>query len=148
MTEFTTAPATEIRNVSKTWKAVLYGCYESGSAKVLLGECVVTLSADGDGALTASINGETCPWARADEVLRAARRDGELTLLEEFRTTIGKPAASAIHREMGRLGVRHPHHYAVAQVVVQRPITSLTQLQPHEVAAVLGYAAALMAGAA
>lgn len=141
-------PTTEIRNVSKTWKAVLYGRYESGSATVRLGDCIVTLSADGDGALTASINGETCPWTRADEVLRAARRDGELTLLEEFRTTIGKPAAAAVHRELGRLGVHHPNHYLVAAATVGRPITSLTQLQPHEVGAVLGYAAALIAGAA
>jgi hypothetical protein len=148
VTNFTTAPTTPIRNVSKTYQVVVYGRYESGSATVRLGTCTVIVSADGEGTLTASINGQ--PWAleRADALLLEAREGGHLTLVEEFRTTIGNKAASAVHRELGRMRVLPVNRYQIAAVVVQRSITSLSQLQPHEVGAVLQYAAALTAGAA
>jgi hypothetical protein len=50
----------------------------------------------------------------------------------------GKPAAHALHIELGRLGYRA--HYALAAKVLERPVNSLAALTADELATVRSYA--------
>ncbi|GAA5437701.1 hypothetical protein M8445_17235 (plasmid) [Deinococcus aquaticus] len=139
---------TKPRHITRTWNVTLYGRYESGTAPVILGQHRVTLAADGQGVISASVDGRDATEAAAVAILNRAKRDGQVQLREEVRIGLPKPAASRLHRDLALAGILAGNHYAVASAALGRVISSLTQVQPHEAEQVRGYAARLIRGAA
>ena len=135
---------TKPRHITRTWNVTLYGRYESGTAPVILGQHRVTLAADGQGVISASVDGRDATEAAAVAILNRAKRDGQVQLVEEVRIGLPRPAASRLHRDPALAG----NHDAVASAALGRVISSLTQVQPHEAEQVRGYAARLIRGAA
>lgn len=100
----------------------------------------VTLSADGQGVLTATVDGVQVDVQTADRLLCWAKQDGSVTVLETVRGVegISKGEASNLHRVLGRLGFKN--HAQVAADVLGRMVASFTQLSRDEARLVRSYA--------
>ena len=76
---------TKPRHITRTWNVTLYSRYESGTAPVILGQHRVTLAADGQGVISASVDGQDATEAAAVTILNRAKRGGQVQLIEEWR---------------------------------------------------------------
>lgn len=143
------------RNKRRTWQVDLYGGWgDGGSATVFLGRHIVTLSADHTGTLSAEVDGEAAPVERADRLLKWAKSEDRLVLLEDIETpepeaapipfveaVIGKARAARLHRIMGSLGLPSAQHYALAAAALGEwaPVPSLAELYEREARVVWGH---------
>ncbi|MBB5234512.1 hypothetical protein [Deinococcus budaensis] len=123
------------RAKTRTWKAITvdteYGVVRSISHQV------VTLTRDGLGQLSATVDGQLRGYADATWILDNATRT---ELLHEILLPIGKAAACQLHRELGVLGYRSATHYALAAEVLGVSVPSLAALTTEEAALTRSYA--------
>ncbi|MFB9991572.1 hypothetical protein ACFFLM_06275 [Deinococcus oregonensis] len=100
----------------------------------------VTLSADAQGVLTATVDGVQVDVQTADGILRWARADGSVTVLETVYAVEGISMGEAcnLHRVLGGFGFRG--HCALTSELVGRPLSSLTELSSDEAAMVRSWA--------
>jgi YD repeat-containing protein len=102
----------------------------------------VTLSADAQGELTATVDGVATDWQTADRLLCWARADGSVTVLETVRAGfpqgISTGEAVNLHRVLGRLGFKR--HYELAGEVLGREVGSFGHLSREDAALVRSYA--------
>ncbi|MFD2610374.1 hypothetical protein ACFSR9_13145 [Deinococcus taklimakanensis] len=118
------------RNITRTWHARIYGGWGDGpSARVLLDEHEITLSADEEGRVTAVIDGQVQDAPRRAAFLLAwARTGGHLCLIHEERRpeplptdVIGKARACTLHRIMGMAGLPKSQHYSLSAAALGEP---------------------------
>lgn len=98
----------------------------------------VTITADCQGVLSAEINDVPAELETALIWLGRAQLAGHTEVVCEGAPFAGKPAAHRLHILLGELGYRH--HYALAAEVLGRPVSSLANLRPAELALVSSYA--------
>lgn len=119
-------------HVSRTWTTVTTAHLDNVPMFDLTH--TVTLRADGD-TLSAEVDGQPAELQEATRLITAAQDHGRCVLVSEDRwedrPTISKAEAAALHRHLGRLGIRN--HYGFVTETVGFSIATFAELSPEDV---------------
>ncbi|WP_216319769.1 hypothetical protein [Deinococcus aestuarii] len=135
MTQYASSTAKAPRPKTRTWATVT--TYTAHGEHWGTARHTVTLTRDAAGTMTAEVNGQPAPLARAVGILQGA---DTATLTHEAYlgepAPIGKRRACELHRLMGQMGVPSHEHYGFAGAALDRPVYSLAALTEAEARAV------------
>lgn len=133
---------TTTRAISRTWAAPT--TYRECGVVVSVAAYVVTISRTPHG-FTATVDGQLVDVLDADRILRNADRLELLTEVLDTPPTIGKGRACELHRIMGKVGLPHAQHYALAAAALGEwsPLPTLSDLTESEARAVWRHLALL-----
>lgn len=123
--------STKPRALSRTWEA--HTTYRECSVVTGTATYTVTMTRTADG-FTATVNGQPVGVLDADRILRNADRLTVIAETLETPPTIGKGRAQELHRIMGKVGLPHAQHYALAAAALGEwsPLPSLADLTEDE----------------
>lgn len=134
----TTAP----RAISRTWSA--FTTYRECSVVTGTAIHTVTMVRTADG-FTATVDGQPADVLDAARILSGADRLIVTAELLDTPPTIGKGRACELHRIMGKVGLPHAQHYALAAAALGEwsPLPTLSDLTESEARAVWRHLARL-----